>query len=274
MRRLQFRTQIFPAAVAVALLATLLPFAGCASGGGGQGGFNLISLEEEWSMRNDLHRQVQQEMRLVRDSRAQAYLNQVGNRLADQTALGDRRWDFHIVDNQDVNAFNLPGGLVYVNSGLIAEAEDLEQLTGVLAHEIGHGAARHGTQLMTRAYGYNALASLILGQDASTTERVLAQLVGTGVLTNYSRGAEHEADELGVSYAYRGGYDPSGMVEFFKKLVDMRGRRPGKVQQFFGSHPLTEERIARVEAAIARLPQKGSLVDDTREYQSFRSKFR
>lgn len=233
-------------------------------------GFNLISLDQEWSMRNDLHSQVQQQARLVNDRAALQYLNQVGRQIAAQTPLGNRPWDFFIVDDPSVNAFNLPGGLVYVNRGLIAEADSLDQLAGVLAHEIGHGASRHGTQLMTRSYGYNLLAGLLLGRDAGQGQRMLAQLVGAGVLTNYSREAEREADRLGVEYAYRAGYNPRGAADFFRQLLDLRQRRPTKVEQFFSSHPLTETRINAVETAAARYGNRGTR--DTRGFQQFRSR--
>lgn len=255
--------------IAPALVAVLLSAATAAEA---RGGFNLISLDQEWSMRNDLHAQVQQEQRLVNDRAALQYLNQVGRRIAAQTPMGNRPWDFFIVDDPSVNAFNLPGGLVYVNRGLIAEADTLDQLAGVLAHEIGHGASRHGTQLMTRSYGYNLLAGLLLGRDAGQGKRILAQVVGAGVLTDYSRDAEREADRTGVEYAYRAGYNPKGAADFFRQLLDMRQRRPTKVEQFFASHPLTEERISNVEQAASRYGQRG--IRDTRDFQSFRSRLR
>ena len=266
----QRRRTTFAVATILFALAT-----GCASTGVSEGGgLNLVSLEEEWRMRDDLHAQVQQEMRLVNDRNALNYVNTVGRRIAAQTPLGNRRWDFYIVQDDRINAFNLPGGLVYVNSGLIEEADSLDQLAGVLAHEISHGAARHGTQLMTRAYGYNALAGILLGRDPGQAEQIVAQLVGSGVLANYGRSAENEADRLGVQYVSQAGYDPRGMLTFFRKLLDERQRRPSQVEQFFASHPLTEQRIANVEAAIASQPRRASLTRDTRGYQSFRSRFR
>lgn len=262
-------------AIPSTLLVVVLAFAAYgANPGTGEAALNLVSVDQEWAMRDDLLNQVAQQQRLVNDRSALNYLNTVGRRIAAQTPLGNRQWDFYIVQDSAVNAFNLPGGLVFVNSGLIAEAESLDQLAGVLAHEIGHGAARHGTQLMTRAYGYNLLASLALGRNPSQTQQILAQLLGTGVLTRYSRGAELEADRLGVGYTYRAGYDPEGMEDFFHKLAGLRQRRPTKVEQFFSTHPLTEQRINTVDAEIARLPRSRSLTSDTRNYQQFRSRFR
>jgi predicted Zn-dependent protease len=256
-----------------AVVAVFLALATCATGAQA-GGLNLVSVNQEWQMRNDLHQQVTREMRLVNDRQAQAYLNQIGQRIADQTPYGNLPWDFFIVEDSRINAFNLPGGLVYINSGLIAEADTLDQLAGVLAHEIGHGASRHGTQLMSRAYGYNVLAGLLLGRNPSQTQQVLAQLVGGSVLTKYGRDAETQADRLGVNYAYQAGYNPSGAADFFRQLLETRRRKPSRVEQFFSDHPLTEDRIRNVQAVASSLPRRGSLTHDTRAYQQFRSRFR
>ncbi len=263
-RNVRLHRMIEPALLAVLLLA--------AAPAAEAKGFNLVSLDQEWSMRGDLHQQVLQQMRLVNDREAQEYINYVGRRLASKTPLGNRPWDFFIVDDPSVNAFNLPGGLVYVNSGLIAEADTLDQLVGVLAHEISHGTERHGTQLMSRSYGYNMIAGLLLGRDAGQGERILAQLVGTGVLTRYSRQAEYDADQRGVALAAQAGYNPYGAADFFRQLLQMRKSRPGKVEQFFASHPLTEDRIVRAESAASRYGRRGTR--DTRNFQSFRSDFR
>jgi predicted Zn-dependent protease len=239
-----------------------------------EGAFNLVSLDQEWAMRDDMVAQVAHEKQLVNDRSALEYLNYVGRRIAAQTPYGNRRWDFYIVRDSSVNAFNLPGGLVFVNSGLIAEADSLDELAGVMAHEIGHGAARHGTQLMTRAYGYSLIANLALGRNPSMGRQILAQLVGTGYLNNYSRDAERQADRLGVNYAYRAGYDPRGLEDFFGKLQSLHRERPSKVAQFFSNHPMTSERIRIVDSEIDRLPRRSSLTHDTRDYQRFRSEFR
>jgi len=260
------RPSPFTASVAVLIVILL----GCAGTAGARGAFNLMSLDQEWGMRNDLRAQVSQQAQVLDSS----YLNTVGRRIAAQTPYGNRRWDFAIVRDNTVNAFNLPGGLVYVNSGLIAEADTLSELAGVLAHEIGHGAARHGTQLMTRAYGYNAIAGLLLGRNPSQGKQIAAQLLGTGILTNYSREAEREADRLGVHYTYQAGYDPEGMVDFYGEMLDMRKRKPSKVEQFFSSHPVTEERVQIIRAEMSRLPRRSSLTTDTNNFQHFRSQFR
>ncbi|HSN88894.1 MAG TPA: M48 family metalloprotease, partial [Thermoanaerobaculia bacterium] len=141
-------------ASSTALLAVLLLFASVSAS---EAGLNLVSLDQEWGMREQLHAEVASKHRVREDP----YLTEIGRRIVAQTGLANRPWNFFVVEDSSVNAFNLPGGLVYVNRDLIAEADSLDQLAGVLAHEIGHGAARHGTQLMTRSYGYNVLASLL-----------------------------------------------------------------------------------------------------------------
>src|SRR5215208_5172646 len=261
---MQIRPRTRTLAIPSTLLVVVLSFATLAgTQGAGEAALNLVSLDQEWAMRDELVAQVAQEKQLVNDRAALDYINKVGRRIAAQTPLGNRRWDFYIVRDSAVNAFNLPGGLIFVNSGMIAAAATLDQLAGVMAHEIGHGAARHGTQLMTRAYGYNLIAGLALGRNPSQGRQIAAQLLGTGLLTNYSRGAEREADRLGVNYTYRAGYDPEGLEDFFGKLGSLRQSRPSKVQQFFSSHPLTEERVQIVDSEISRLPRKSSLTHDT-----------
>jgi len=253
------------------LIATLLvPIFGCAALSVEQGGFNLISLNEEWSMRDDLMNQVQQEYALVSDPQALAYLETIGARLVAQTNLAGRPWTFGIIDDDSVNAFNLPGGLVYVNRGLIQNASTLDQFTAVLGHEIAHGAARHGTQLMTRQMGLGLLGSVLLGDDASEREQLLAGIVGSGVLSNYGRDAEREADTLGIRFAHSAGYDPDGAIAMFQMLLTLREGRPSSVGQFFSSHPLTEERIEHARRITAELPDSPSLIHDSPEYQALR----
>jgi len=266
-----------PTAVAatLAIATTAAVLAGCGSVGAvHQGGFNLISLDQEWAMRDQMRQQVEAQKQVVNDPAAEAYLNQLGQRIVARTALAGRPWSFGIVRDDSVNAFNLPGGLVYVNSGLLAHATKLDQLTGVLAHEIGHGVARHGTQLMSRQYGLDVLASVALGQNPGAAKQILAQVVGTGILNSYSREAESEADSLGVKYAWQAGYDPHGLPDFFRKLESMKQSDASLVARFFASHPLDAQRIASTSAEIARLPRKSGLVVDTPEYDRFQARWR
>lgn len=256
------------------ILVLLVPVGGCSALAVEQGGFNIISLDEEWSMRDDLMKQVEEEYELSSDAQMLAYLDRIGTRLVAQTALADRPWTFGIVKDDAVNAFNLPGGLVYVNVGLIKNAETLDQFTAVLGHEIAHGAARHGTQLMTRQMGIGMLGSVLMGDNPSDREKLLAGIVAGGTLSSYGRDAERESDRLGIGFAHGAGYDPEGAVTMFEMLLGLRQGRPSSVERFFSSHPLTEERIAHARQIAATLPDSPTLIHDTPAYQDFRRRAR
>jgi predicted Zn-dependent protease len=239
---------------------TLLLTSGCATTGFGPGSFNLVSIDDEWKMGNQLEQEVSKKLRIVNDPSAQAYVNRIGQRIVAQSELANRPWKFHIVADPEINAFNIPGGHVYVNTGLILAAGNASELAGVMAHEISHGVARHATEQMSAAYGINTVGNILLGQNPSTVKQIAAQLAATGVLAKYSRSAESEADELGVQAMYRAGYNPNGMATMFEKLLATRKRRPGSVEQFFATHPLAEDRITSVRREIAALPPRAGLI--------------
>jgi predicted Zn-dependent protease len=142
-----------------------------------------------------------------------------------------------------------PGGHVYVYSGLLLEAEDEAEVAGVVGHEIGHVVARHAARQMIYTYGYGALASIALGKDPSLLEQIAAQIAGQGFLSANSRGDEDEADELGLGYLHRGGWDPRGLPRFFRKLKDQEGKVPA-VMSWFSSHPTTSSRIENLRGRI------------------------
>lgn len=222
----------------------------CATSGVNRGDFNLVSLQEEWRLGNRLEKDISRELDLVHDRSAVAYVNQVGRRLVRRTEMAELPWEFHIVASPEINAFNIPGGHVYIHTGLIGAADDVAELAGVMAHEIAHGVSRHGTEQLTRAQGLGFVASAVLGENPESYERLLAQLLGTGALAKFSRDAEREADYLGVRYMAGAGYNPEGMAEMFETLLAQRQRRPGAVSRFFSTHPLTEQRIANVRQQV------------------------
>lgn len=241
------------------LMPILLVTLAACGGGGLLGGVNLISIEEEWEMGRQIEAQIEQEMDLVHDQTALNYINNLGQRLVSQTNMSDLPWKFHIVDEASINAFNVPGGHVYVHTGLIREADNAAELIGVMSHEIAHGVQRHATQQMTQQYGLSVLAAVVLGQNPSIVEQIVAQIVGTGAIARFSRDDEREADRLGVRYMYDAKYNPQGMVTMFQTLLAERERRPSSVEQFFATHPLSEERIENIRAEIERLPRSDQL---------------
>jgi predicted Zn-dependent protease len=251
----------------VAMLLVMV-LAGCGTGGGGD--FNLISLEQEWQLGEQLSRDIARQVRLVNDPEAVAYVNRVGRALVGSTEMGRLPWQFHIVADPNINAFNIPGGHVYVNTGLIAAADNASEFAGVLGHEIAHGVERHATEQLTRAYGLEIIAALVLGQQPGQLERIVAQIVGTGALARFSREAEEEADRLGTRMMVEAGYDPRGMVTMFEELMATRRGRPGAVSQFFSTHPLTEDRIRAVSKQIEAMGTRSGLRTDEPDYQRLR----
>jgi predicted Zn-dependent protease len=261
------------APLALALtLALGLTGSACAQNRGGLGNVNLVSVEDEWRLGQQLERDLAGKLRLVNDRTALAYVDGIVQKLVRGTQLGRMPWETHLVADSNINAFNIPGGHVYVNTGLIAAADDVSELAGVLAHEVAHGVERHGTEQLTKAQGFNLIAGLALGRTPSMSQQILAQLVGAGTFAHFGRNAEREADMLGVHLMHRAGYDPRGMASMFRELLENRRSRPGKVAQFFSSHPLTENRIQAVEAEAASLPRSERLVRNDSRYRNVQSR--
>lgn len=254
MRCLSLRFHVF--LLLAALSVGGLSLGGCASG------FNLVSVDEEWQLGQQLEHDVAQQVDIVSDATLTSYISRIGQRIVAQTPYASRPWRFYVVDDDAINAFNVPGGLVYVNTGLIAAADNVAELVGVIAHEVAHGAARHGTERMSQAYGLNAGAALLLGQDPGMAAQIAAQLAGGGAIAKFSRDDEREADILGVRYMAGAGYNPIGMATMFEKLMADRQRRPSSVEQFFSTHPLTEERIATVRSEARKYPTRGLTTKD------------
>ena len=232
----------------------------CATSGVNRGDFNLMSIEEEWQLGQQLEAEIARQLPLVNDATTLAFINKVGRRIVNETELANVPWEFHVVADPSINAFNIPGGHVYVHTGLIEQVDDVAELAGVMGHEIAHGVARHATERLTKVYGLQIGAGVLLGQDPGLISQIVAQILGQGAIAKFSRDDEREADDLGVRYLYDARYDPQGMVDLFAKLLDQRQRSPSAVSQFFSTHPLTEDRIDAVQREIARLPNRSDLV--------------
>lgn len=244
------------------VLALVLVLSGCATSGVNRGDANLVSLEEEWRLGAQLEQELAGQLRLVNDRAALAYINEIGQRIVSQTEMANLPWEFHIVADPAINAFNIPGGHVYVNTGLIAAADNVSELAGVMAHEIAHGVGRHGTERLTKAHGINIAAGVLLGQQVSVVEQIVAQVAAGGAIAKFSRNDEREADRLGIRYMAQAGYDPNGMASMFEELLEQRQRRPSSLEQFFSTHPLTEDRIENARRLAARYDRQGLTTRD------------
>ena len=246
---------------------------GCGSGGGG-GDFNLISIEEEWQLGQQLSLDVARQVRFNNDPSVNAYVQSLGQRIVAQSPapFNQLPWQFHVVEDPSLNAFAIPGGHVYVNTGLIAHANNASELAGVMAHEISHVVARHSTEQISRQYGLSVLAGLVLGQDPNVLSQIAAQIVAGGALARFSREAEREADELGIRAMYQAGYDPRGMASMFRELQKQQQRQPGRVEQFFATHPTNEERIRDAERRAAEMALSANLITDEPQFQQIRQR--
>lgn len=228
------------------------------------GDANIFSVQDEWRLGQQLAADIARDRPLVRDAEAQRLMQSLGEEVLLGGDLAQLPWGFHVVDSDEVNAFNIPGGHVYVNEGLVCAADDAAELMGVVSHEVAHGLERHATQQVTKAYGVSFLLDMALGREAGALEQLAANLAAGGTLAHYSREAEREADAVGVQLMAAAGYDPTGMADFFEKLIAMRQRQPNRVDRFFASHPVTETRIARVTQQVAELPNRRTTRHDER----------
>lgn len=246
-------------ALAVALVSLLA--ISCGSTGGGGGDFNLISIEDEWRLGEQLSADVERQVRLSSDPTLNQYVTSMGQRIVAQTPapFNQLPWRFHVIEDPAINAFAIPGGHVYVNTGLIANADNAAELAGVMAHEISHVTARHSTEQLTRQYGLSILAGLVLGQDPNQIAQIAAQIVAGGALARFSRGAEEEADELGIRAMAAAGYNPIGMATMFEELLEHQQSEPGRVEQFFSTHPLTQDRVRKARQRAQELGERGTL---------------
>lgn len=236
------------------LLVLALGIGGCAISKEDIQGFNLISVEEEKQLGDKFVVEIEKQRKISTDRETTAYVDKVGRRLLSKARDVQFPFTFKVVVDDNVNAFAVPGGHIYVHTGLIKAATGEDELAAVMAHEINHAVARHGTRQMTQEYGFNLVVQLLLGDNPGMLSQLATSLFGTAGTMAYSRGMETQADYLGVETMAKAGYDPNGMLTFFTKLDAMSGQKSSKVEQFFSSHPLTSERIVNVKTAITNLP--------------------
>src|SRR5436309_14933321 len=212
-------------------------------------GWNLFSPQQDVELGRKASQEAERQLPLLNDRRVDSYLNSLGRRLADR-APGERYpYQFKGVNDATINAFALPGGFLYVNRGTIEVADNEAQLAGVMGHEIGHVALRHGTNQASKAYLWQmplAAAGGVLGSDsvAGVLTQLGASFAVNSVLLKYSRDAERQADIVGTQILYDNNYDPRAMAQFFEK-IEAEGKR-GRPPQWLSSHPNPENRMQSV----------------------------
>jgi len=219
-------------------------------------GWNLYSLEREIALGKQLAQMVEQSARLVEDPVVLEYVDRVAQNLVRNS---DARVPFtvKVIDSDELNAFALPGGFFFVNSGLVLAADEEAELAGVMAHEIAHVTARHGTRNATKAQiAQWAMIPLIIFGPGGWAGYGIYQGLNFGLplaFLKFSRNAEREADFLGIQYMYKAGYDPTSFISFFEKIREIERKRPGSVPKVFSSHPPTKDRVAKAQEEIAEL---------------------
>jgi len=248
----------------------VLALAGC--GSSGIGGGSSVSLDQEWQLGNQMAAQVAQQVHFVNDPVANNYVRAVGERIHAQTPIANLPFDFHVVDDPEINAFSIPGGHVYINRGLIGAANKADELAAVIAHEESHIVARHVIKQAEQQQTIGAIGSVLLGQNPGVVQQLVAQVLAGGAMARFSRSDEKEADDLGLKYMTAAGYNPQGMLDMFQTLQSQEKSQPGKVSQFFLDHPLTSDRIKDVQGRIGSMASSGGLITDEPEFHEAKSR--
>jgi beta-barrel assembly-enhancing protease len=241
---------------------------------GGRGLGNWYSLEREIAMGKEYAQMIESSVKLVNDPTVTEYVNRVGQNLV-RNSDAKVPFTIKVVDDDSINAFALPGGFFYVNSGLILAADEEAELAGVMAHEIAHVAARHGTRQMTRGQwaNFGTLPLIFLGGGVGYAARAAASLAVPATFMKFSRGFETEADYLGLQYMYKSGYDPQAFISFFEKVQAQEKKKPGSMAKVFSSHPQTPDRIEHSQKEINTiLPPKEQYVVSTSEFDEVKTR--
>jgi beta-barrel assembly-enhancing protease len=237
-------------------------------------GVNFYSLEKEIALGKGLAQQVERQAKIIDDPIIAEYVNRVGQNLV-RNSDAKVPFTIKVIDTEDVNAFALPGGFFFVNSGLILKAETEAELAGVMAHEIAHVAARHGTRQATRGeLAQLATIPLIFmgGWTGYGIRQAASILVPIGYL-QFSREFEGEADMLGLQYMYKTGYDPGAFVDFFEKIESLEKKKPGTISKVFSTHPPTDARIVKAQQNIqTMLKERPEYVVTTSEFNDVKAR--
>jgi len=233
-------------------------------------GLNFYSLEHEIALGKQLAQEVERSAKLIDDPVITEYVNRVGQNLV-RNSDAQVPFTIKVIDSDVVNAFALPGGFFFINSGLILHADEESELAGVMAHEIAHVCARHGTKNATKGNIMQmAMIPLVLlgpGGWAGYGIYQAANFLIPVTFLKFSRDAEREADYLGLQYMYKAGYDPNSFVSFFEKVEALEKKQPGSIPKVFSSHPPTPDRIEAIQKEIATiLPTRDEYIVTTSEF--------
>jgi beta-barrel assembly-enhancing protease len=237
-------------------------------------GINLYSLEKEIGMGKQLAQEVEREAKIVDDPVIAEYVNRIGQNLV-RNSDAMVPFTIKVVDSEDVNAFALPGGFFFVNTGVLLKAENEAEMAGVMAHEIAHVAARHGTKQASKSTLANlaTIPLIFLGGWGGYAVRQGASLMVPMAFLQFTKAYEKEADFLGLQYLYKAGYDPTAFVDFFEKIQTLEKKKPGTMAKVFASHPMTDDRIKNAQLEIQEnLKARPEYVVNTSEFNDVKNR--
>jgi hypothetical protein len=241
---------------------------------GGRGFGDWYSLETEIKVGKQYSMQVDNSVKMVTDPVVNEYVNRIGQNLV-RNSDAQVPFTIKVIDSDEINAFALPGGFFYVNSGLILAADEEAELAGVMAHEIAHVCARHAMRQMTR-YNMAQIATIPLIFVGGGIGYAVYEGAGLGLpltFMKFQRNFEAEADYLGLQYMYKTGYDPQAFISFFEKIQAKEKKKPGTLAKAFASHPQTPDRIEKSQEEIATiLPAKAEYIVSTSEFDDVKSR--
>jgi hypothetical protein len=241
---------------------------------GNKGLGNWYSIESEVRLGKQLSQQVEASVKLVQDPVVNEYINRVGQNLV-RNSDAKVPFTIKVIDAEEINAFALPGGFFYVNSGLIMAADEEAEIAGVMAHEIAHVAARHAMRQQTRGNIANiaSIPLIFMGGGIGIAARSAASLALPMSFLSFSRGFEAEADYLGLQYMYKAGYDPQSFISFFEKIQAKEKKKPGTLAKAFSTHPQTPDRIEKSQEEIQHvLPARDQYIVSTSEFDDVKAR--
>jgi Zn-dependent protease with chaperone function len=222
--------------------------------------------------------EVEMDQPIIEDQEVTRYLDRLGQRLARESGRSHLRYRFRLINSDEINAFALPGGFIFVHRGLIEAADNESELAGVLGHEIGHIVARHSAAQIRKQQlvnlGISATGPLFGRGLKAIAARRAGQTALAGLFMKHSREAEREADRLGAKNLYDAGYEPRAMVKFFEKLAALRENKPNLLQQFFATHPAADERAENIADLLEAFPLKKDLRADSPEFQHVKQRLK
>jgi beta-barrel assembly-enhancing protease len=242
---------------------------GCARGMG-----NWYSLERQIALGKQVSMQVETQSKIINDPVVSEYINRLGQNIV-RNSDSQVPFTIKVIDSDEINAFALPGGYFYVNSGLILAADDEAELAGVMAHEIAHVAARHATLQMTRSQWANigTIPLIFMGGGLGYAIRGAAGIGLPMTFLTFQRGFEAEADYLGLQYMYKTGYDPQAFVSFFEKIQAQEKKKPGTLAKAFSTHPQTPDRITKSQEEIQKiLPARAQYLVTSSEFDEVKAR--